>query len=484
MTKHLPLLLTLALLLPGCATNPVSGREEFVLMSEEQELQLGQRAAAEVARQMPLLKASDPLVRYVDEVGQKLAAVSDRPGLFYRFHVVDDPTINAFALPGGYIYVARGLLNHLNSEAELAAVLGHEIGHVTARHAVQRYTQAQAYNLGMAVASIFLPIPQAAGQLSDLLALAVIQGYGREAELQSDELSLKYLARAGYDPRATIGILEMLKRTEEIAVLEKKEAGEKVEQYHGAFASHPETEKRIREAVAKAVAMQHNGGIVRHEAMLRHVEGYPYGDSPEQGAVVGNRFIHPDLGIQLAFPENWRITNTPQALMARVRKQDVYFQLQLKELVKRQSAAEVLASMFPKRHFQLIGSDHRRGFDHAIAMVTMSAPHVSHARIMAHAFRRGPRVFLLLMWSHRDAFETWRGDFRAIANSFRPYDTARDGDVPRIALHIWKRTDSWRRLAGKSGNMLGPFTAEKIAALNGMGIKERPKTGLLIKTVR
>ncbi|MDX8401096.1 MAG: M48 family metalloprotease, partial [Mariprofundaceae bacterium] len=368
--------LMFALLLAGCATNPVTKERDFVLMSEEQELALGQAAAKQVAQQMPLLKASDPLVRYVDAVGQRLAKVSDRPELFYRFHVVDDPTINAFALPGGYIYIHRGLLVHLNNEAELAAVLGHEIGHVTARHAVKRYTQAQAYQLGMTITSIFVPIPMAVGQISDLIALAVIQGYGREAELQSDELSLKYLARAGYDPHATIGILETLKRLDDLDAKEKREAGEKVERYHGAFASHPETEKRIREAVAKAAAVREQAGegrgIVRHETLLRHLEGYPYGDNPEQGAVLGRRFIHPDLGIRLSFPEHWRITNTPQALTARVRKQDVYFRLQLKELVKRQRAADFLRGLFPRRHVAILGEDTRHGFDHAVARVNMS----------------------------------------------------------------------------------------------------------------
>ncbi len=476
--------LLVCLLLCACATNPVTKDKDFVLMSEEQELQLGQAAAKQVAAQMPLLPESDPLVRYVDRVGQKLAAVSDRPNLFYRFHVVDDPTINAFALPGGYIYVHRGLLVHLNSEAELAAVLGHEIGHVTARHAVKRYTQMQAYRLGMVITSIFVPIPQAAGQISDLIALAVIQGYGREAELQSDELSLKYLARAGYDPHATIGILETLKRLDDIDAMEKREAGEKVVRYHGAFASHPETEKRIREAVAKAAKLQAGPGIVRHEEMLRQLEGYPYGDSPEQGAVIGRRFIHPELGIQLEFPENWHIENSPQALNARVRKQKVFFQMQLKELVKRQTAAQALAGLFPKRHLRLLAEDRRFGFDHAVARVTMSAPRVSHAEILVHAFRKGPRLFLLLMWSEREAFARWKPQFDAIAASFRPYDRSRDGDVPRIALHRWKKGDSWEKLARQSGMILGPFTAERIAALNGMGSKQTPPEGFLIKTVR
>ncbi|HKI62627.1 MAG TPA: M48 family metalloprotease [Mariprofundaceae bacterium] len=473
----------LVLVLSSCATNPATKGSDFVLMSEEQELKLGQQAAAEVAKSMTLLPDTDPLAKYVDSVGQKMAAVSDRPELFYRFHVVDDATINAFALPGGYIYIYRGLLTHLNSEAELAAVLGHEIGHVTARHAVKRYTQAQAYQLGMMVTSIFVPVPQAAGQLSDLLALAVIQGYGREAESQADELALKYLARAQYDPHAVIGILKTLKRLDDIDSLEKKDAGEKVEKYHGAFASHPETEQRIRDAVQLAAERQAGTGLVNRNALLLAVDGYPYGDSPEQGAVVGQRFLHPELGIQLEFPEDWVITNNPGALNARIRQQKVFFQMQLKELRKRRSASEVLASLFPKRHTSAITAGEQAGMPYAHATVEISAPHVSQATVDARVFLKGSKAFILLMWCERDKFAVRQPAFTKIAESFRDYNLKRDGDVPRIFLHTWKAADSWQSLAGNSHMILGRFTAEKFAALNGMDKTEHPPVEEIIKLV-
>jgi len=396
---HISVLAAL-LLVTACATNPVSKKQEFVLMSEKQELALGQQAAAEVARQLSLMPEDDPLVRYVDQVGQRVAAVSDRPELFYRFHVVDDTTINAFALPGGYIYIYRGLLNHMNSEAELAAVLGHEIGHVTARHAVQRYTQAQSYRLGMAVASIFLPIPQAAGQLSDLLALAVIQGYGRKDELQADELSIKYIARAGYDVHATTRILQTLQRLEDIRIRETRDTtGKAPEIYHGAFSSHPETKKRIEEAVAKAAGRQSELAETGHNAMLAALDGYPYGDSPEQGAVVGRRFLHPKLGIQLEFPKNWVIKNTPQVLTARKRREKAFFMLQLKELQKHQQPADVLREIFHKRRLAGLQTSRRDGFSIAQAVVDTSAKQVGQARVLATVALDGPKAYILTSYS-------------------------------------------------------------------------------------
>lgn len=484
------LILLVALLsisISGCATNPASKNSDFVLMSENDELALGQQMAAQVAKQLPLMPSADPLVKYVDKVGQRVAAVSDRPELFYRFHVVDDGTINAFALPGGYIYVHRGLLAHFNSEAELAAVLGHEIGHVTARHAVQRYTQAQAYNIGMTAAAIAFGIPQGVDQITNLLATAMIMGYGREQELQSDELSLKYLTAAGYDANATIELLKTLERLDAIAMKEKHDTtGEKPkEAYHGAFSSHPETKKRIEEAIAKAAKLQKNGmNRIGREAMLAALDGYPLKDSSKEGAVVGRRFLHPSLGFTLQFPDGWVITNSPQLLTARLRQQNAYFQFGMKNLQKRRPAEEVLKSLFQSRHMGVINTGTHNGFPFARSRVMESAPHVSQAAIDATVFLDGPRAFIILLYSERNEIGKYQAQFDQIRNSFRRYDVAIDGDVPKIHNYIWKRSDSWEGLAKSNHYILGHFTADRLAALNGMDLSMRPEPGTIIKDVR
>jgi len=457
------------------------------MMTESQELALGQQAAAQVASQMTLLPESDPLVQYVNKVGQRIAAVSDRPELFYRFHVVDDTTINAFALPGGYIYMYRGLLTHMNSEAELAAVLAHEVGHVTARHSVQRYSQAQAYQVGSMVASIFVPIPQAIGQLSDLLATAVISGYGRQAELQSDELSIRYIAKAGYDVEATKRILATLKRLDDLDTKIKEDTtGKKPEKYHGAFASHPETKKRIEEAVALAEGKTSSGlGEVGHNAMLAALEGYPYGESPAEGAMVGRRFLHPELGIQLEFPEKWVVSNTPQALTARKRQEKAFFSLTFKPLSKRVTGEELLRELASDRaKFGTVRTSKRDGYDVTQVELDVSMRSVGAAHMLGTVFIQGPKAYVILGWTQRKNFEPHRKDIQAIADSFRGYDVKRDGDVPRIALYTWKQGDSWQTLAKRSNNILGSFTSDKLAALNGEGPKQKADVGSIIKIVK
>ena len=177
--KHLALLVpavATALLLAACATNPVTGKSDFVLMSEEQEISLGRRYSSEIVKQMPVYE--DPqLADLVQRVGEQLASHSHRPDLYYRFTVLDSTTVNAFALPGGYIYITRGMLAYLNSEAELAAVLGHEIGHVTARHSVRQQSTSTMTDLLGAVISVSTGI-QGIDSLTNMAGTAIVRGYG------------------------------------------------------------------------------------------------------------------------------------------------------------------------------------------------------------------------------------------------------------------------------------------------------------------
>jgi predicted Zn-dependent protease len=198
--RHMPpcqgiWLLPLVWLLAGCATNPVTGESDFVLMSEQQEIALGQRYNSEILQEMPAYE-DEKLTAMVQSIGEELAAHSHRSGLDYRFTIVDSPSVNAFALPGGYIYITRGMLAYLNSEAELAAVLGHEIGHVTARHSVRQHSAATTANVVGVVVSVTTGI-QGVDDLTSMVGTAIVRGYGREHELEADRLGAEYMARSG-----------------------------------------------------------------------------------------------------------------------------------------------------------------------------------------------------------------------------------------------------------------------------------------------
>ncbi len=183
--------LTIYLVLTSCSVNPVTGKQDFVLISENEEIELGKRYHQQVLRLTPPYQDNE-LQAYVQRIGDSLASKSHRPNLFYRFTILDSPDINAFALPGGYIYINRGLMAYLSSEEELAAVLGHEIGHVTARHSVKQYSQSQL--LGILSAAIEMNQGRTIGNLANLASGALLSGYGREMELEADSLGAQYIS--------------------------------------------------------------------------------------------------------------------------------------------------------------------------------------------------------------------------------------------------------------------------------------------------
>jgi predicted Zn-dependent protease len=304
--------------LAGCAQNPVTGQSDFVMISESQELALGRQYHEEVISKQYQVYESKALQDYVNRIGQKLAAASHRPGLPYRFTVLDTPEINAFALPGGFVYVTRGILPYLGSEAELAAVLGHEIGHITARHGVRQQSAAQAANIGLAVASIFVPElnTDLAQNLTNILGGALLSGYGREHELEADRLGAQYLARSEYDPQAIIRVLRVLKNQELKDAELAKQEGREPRRYSGLFATHPDNDTRLKEVVGEADKLASAAPFEGRDEFLAAIDHLVFNDNTEQGVLRNNRFYHVDLGIALQFPEAWQVHNLPDALVA------------------------------------------------------------------------------------------------------------------------------------------------------------------------
>jgi predicted Zn-dependent protease len=306
-----------ALSLANCAVNPVTGNPNFVTLSEAQEVSMGRSEDRRVRQQYGSYDDAE-LQSYVNAIGQRLAKASHRPGLQYHFLVVDSPEVNAFALPGGYVYITRGILAYLNSEAELAAVLGHELGHVTARHSVQQLAAATAANVGASILQILVPQVRSSGAdaLVNLLGGTLLSGYGREHELEADRLGAEYLARTGYDPQAMIRVVGVLKNHELFDAEVAKAEGREPRRYHGLFASHPDNDTRLQEVVREAARF--SGGEKRddRETFLRRMAGLVFADSPEQGVVRNHQFFHAGLGLALRFPEGWRIRNNAQNVIA------------------------------------------------------------------------------------------------------------------------------------------------------------------------
>jgi predicted Zn-dependent protease len=272
------------LALSACSVNPVTGKKDFSLISKDQEVRMGKQAHQDILKkQKPYNNAR--LQTYVNTLGQQLASKSHRNTIPYTFTVLDDPSVNAFALPGGYVYITTGLMAYLNSEGELAGVLGHEIGHVTARHGVQ---QASA---GMAASVLVGLLSKNAGGNSKVLnqlGSAMLSGYGRDHELQADRLGAKYLAEVGYDPRNMIEVIGVLKAQE---VYASRQQGRRAGSYHGVFSSHPSNDQRLQEVVLAAKKIKSAGTrSANRNAYLEQINGLKFRISKKETGriVVGN----------------------------------------------------------------------------------------------------------------------------------------------------------------------------------------------------
>lgn len=287
----------------ACSTNPATGDRQFTaLMPASSEAQVGAQEHAKVEQAYGKFMTG-PIADYVNRVGQKVAANTERGDVQYKFYVIDSPMVNAFALPGGYIYISRGLMTLANSEAELAAVIGHEIGHVTARHAAERSSQGFVVGLGAAILGAATGSQQVA-QAANLGSNLYITSYSRGQEHQSDELGVRYISRAGYDPRAMSTFLRSLDAQSK---LEAKEAGKEGTGF-SYLSTHPLTAERVQQAGAEATKFQPNDTNNRG-AYLAMINGMTYGDSASQGFARGNNFYHTDLGFMFSVPERSKIIN-------------------------------------------------------------------------------------------------------------------------------------------------------------------------------
>jgi len=317
--------LSLFFFLTSCAVNPATGSANLVLMSESREKEIGLEEHEKVLASMPLFE-DEELLAYVREVGNKAAAVSHRPNLEYTFNIIDSPEINAFALPGGYVYVNRGLLTFMNSEAELAAVLSHEIGHITARHAVQQQARGRIAQTAATVGGFVTAVATGSGyvgsqisEVASIWAQTGLSGFGRENELEADSLAAEYLVKAGYDPAAMIDVITVLKNQEDFNRLVSNNSGG----YHGLFATHPRNDTRLQQAIAQVSDISGNQITQTDNTLFRErLDGLVIGQSQRsQTQDARNRYYQALLGYTVVFPDEWQIDETTTTVTASNAKQ-------------------------------------------------------------------------------------------------------------------------------------------------------------------
>lgn len=304
----LALLLASAMLLSGCSVNPATGKGQLNFFGEQSEIEMGREADLGIVASVGLY--DDPLLQeYIQELGHEIAAASERPHLPWSFKLLDDPAVNAFALPGGYVYVTRGLMTHLGSEAELVSVIGHEVGHVTARHGVNQMSKQILASVGLGVAAI-LDEDIAEWAFAGQLGLGILfLHYSRDDERQADDLGLRYAMRTGYDPNQMPELFRTLDAVSKI---------QGVGHLPSWLATHPDPGAR-RQRIEREVAVLHGDfstAKIERDSYLQRLDGMPFGDNPREGFFQGNAFLHPDLRFRIDFPQGWETSNQEDGVSA------------------------------------------------------------------------------------------------------------------------------------------------------------------------
>jgi predicted Zn-dependent protease len=466
-------------LLAACATNPVTGRRELLLMSAQREAQLGERMAAQVADEMGLVE-SPALTGYVEAIGKRLASHSPRRDVVYRFAIADMREPNAFALPGGYVYVSRGLLAIANSEAELANVIGHEIGHVAARHAAQRETRALGVGVLAALGTVAAAAvggesaAQGAAQIGQVAGAGLIASYSRDQERQADEVGQKLAAQAGWDPAAMASFLRTLGRDAELRSGEPRRPS--------FLDSHPMTRERVRDTAARADSLRVSTAapiVASRSAFYSRLANLLVGPDPEQGVFREERFLHPALGFAIDFPRGWETQNAREAVAARAPEGDATLLLQVQGESGDPTAA---AQRFAEENRLRLQDDERERigglwtYRARAELQTEEGPAMAEWTWIAH-----PRaMFRLVGLAPPDRFGHYEGAFRAAARSFRALGDRERRGITELRLRV-ARAHAGETLSALSRRTGNAWSVEETAIANGITAEERLDGGQPVK---
>ncbi len=457
----------------SCAVNPVTGKRELMLLSESEEVNLGRQTDAEIVKEYGVLE--DPkLTAYLNDFCQRLGKVSHRPQLSYRFKVVDASVVNAFAVPGGYVYFSRGILAMLNNEAEVAGVMGHEIGHIAARHSAKQYSRAQLAQVGLGVGSL-INVPVLSG-LAELGAGMLFLRFSRDNEREADDLGVEYASKAGYDSAQLANFFE---------TLERMNPGSDRSGLPSWFSTHPSPQDRVQVVRHRAREWQGKLGRrdlkINQEPFLRKIDGLPFGDDPRQGYVDGNVFYHPSMRFQFPVPTKWKLSNKPSQVLMVSEGEDA---LMLLSTTSSASSSEAAREFIAKTGASLIRSDRIRMNGLASQRVTseMRTERVAY-RLMSYFIEEGRRVFVFHGVTTADRFGNYGPLFESTIRQFRELSDPRRINVQPERVRI--------RVARSSGTLENALRSlnvpneklKEMALLNGGDLSQIIPANTLIKVV-
>ena len=461
----------------GCAVNPVSGMPELTLISVEQEKQIGAEEAKKVEQQMGLLDDSQ-FVPYLNQLGQRLAEQSPRKDVTYQFHFVDMAEPNAFALPGGYVYVTRGLLALTNSEDELAGVVGHEIGHVAARHSVQRISKqapsAVVFGIVSGITGLFVPlVGNIVGGIGDFAQSLVFSPYSRSQETEADKVGQEMAAKAGWDPAGLSSFLNTLGREVDLMSKEPRKPS--------FFDSHPATPDRVEKTTehAKELARVKRAPIsATHEMFLARLDGLVVGQRAANGIIKKQSFLHPDFNFFIQFPEKWQLENSPQKIVAG----------------PSDGEAAVIVGAVAEGNDPMDGA---RAVEKATKLsdivsktqpVTIGGLPAAHTQIEADGrvklditwIAHGGLIYQVVGIAPTKQFETLQAVFHSVAHSFRTLTASERANIKEKRIRLVKAREG-ETIEAVATRVHSAWKIEEVAVVNGLVSTENLREGQVLK---
>ena len=466
-----------------CSRNPVTGKKELSFMSESQELSLGQQSDPSVQAEFGVY-ADSLLQQYLTVRGTEMAKISHRPTLQFHFKVIDSDVVNAFAVPGGYVYFTRGILAHFNNEAQMMGVLGHEIGHVTARHGAQQQTKQILLQGGLIVGMIASPkFAQYADVASQGLQLMMLK-YSRDHESQSDKLGVEYSSRTGYDAREMAGFFQTIGRIQEAA-------GASIPNI---LSTHPDPGDRFKNVTAMAVATQQANPSksyeINRDGYLRRIDGIVYGEDPRQGYVENNNFYHPELKFEFPIPTDWQTHNSPTQFQMASKDQKA---MMILTLAPEKTLEEAANAVVQKHKLKVV--DQRNTNINGLQAIVQIADQIPEAaqntqqaaqnttRVMTTFIAYNGMNYLIHGIAGTADYAQYERSFSNTMMGFRALTDYAKINVTPYKIRIKTVYNDGTLLDALRAFNMPEKRHKELAILNGMELTDRVSRGMLIKTI-
>ncbi len=464
----------------ACAVNPVTGKKEISIMGEDREIAMGAEADPAIVAQFGLYQ-DDAMQAFIEQRGQEMAKISHRPHLNYSFKVLDSPVVNAFAVPGGYVYFTRGIMAHFNNEAEFAGVLGHEIGHVTARHSAQQMTKQTLGQIlfvgGMIVSPEFREFADVAQQSMGLLFLK----FSRNHETQSDTLGVAYSTEVGYDAHYMADFFQTLNRL----------SGGSENRIPEFASTHPDPINRYNNVHMHADAYQAKDGKsdykVNRNSYLRMIDGLIYGEDPKQGYVENNTFHHPELKFSFEKPTNWRLLNSPQVVQMAPESGDALINFTIAQA----ESMEAAAAAFQQQHQTTTTSSRNTTINGNPALVVesdlvqqdQSTGQSRTLKIQNTYITFDGLIYNFMGLTMQEQYAQYKLLLESTANSFRRLTDPAKINVKPERIKIATASSNMTLKQGLTSNNVPADRHEELAILNGMQLSDQLSSGMLYKVI-